>query len=454
MTVGEQTLEFSGAKVIRANLVEEFNPLSVEVPISTCEFSVISTDESFSMFSGSIFSLLSERLPFLLYERIDAANVFQNKFYLGRPDGSPGWRNVSEHEFEFSGIDLVGVMALTPFDGIFWGSDITLAFALAEILTPASFPYTLDASLANVQISGWIAPGTYRDALRQMLFAAGATVTTARSQRLLINPVSLPDKIPTLVIGNSEKTENQPVELRPLVTSVELVSHNYSQSDESEVIFDEFLDPGEYKVVFPRPYYNITIDGPGYVPDLRITGAGDFRVTGAGDFRQAGGEFSFGPNSVFLSVQEAGQVTITGFPWVDSQRSFTFTETGVTEYNNKNPLKIEGATLINTGRAPEILEQVRDYYRQRYLQTITLFPSDVKPRDIVLTSSLFGKRVLGSVRKMDMDLSGGFLGKTQLVGIEPEYYPPIANPVRRRRTGVWIAGTDLTRQNMFREYQH
>jgi hypothetical protein len=68
IVIGEQTLEFSGEEVSYANLIEEINPISVEIPISAIEFNIISTDTSLSIFDGELFQLLSERLPVFVYE--------------------------------------------------------------------------------------------------------------------------------------------------------------------------------------------------------------------------------------------------------------------------------------------------------------------------------------------------------------------------------------------------
>jgi len=446
LTIGTETLEFSNEEVISANLIEETNMISVEVPISTIEFRILSTDESFSMFSGEYFDLLSERLPVMVYESIDGVETFLGKYYLEE------WKNVSEHEFEFKAIDIIGVMDATDYDGGFWGTATALSTILAQILNPIDVLYTLDDDIKDTELTGWIPPGTYREALQQVCFAAKATASTARSSRLLINPVSLPDKLYDVKISDSEKFMEQSVELQPLVTSIELVAHNYTQGDTLEEIFNKELPAGSHKIIFEKPYYDIVINGPGYTPSLLITENEDFIITENGDFIEVGGEYVFGPNSLYLNMESAGTVIITGYPWLDSKRSYIFRETGVTEYANKNALKIDEATLISDTNAQDVLDQARDYYRQRYMQTIKLLPSSVKPTDIVLTNTFYGKKILANTKKMSTDMTGGYLATTEIFGIEPAYIPPAAVPVRRARTGIAICGADLLRNNGMREY--
>jgi hypothetical protein len=446
LTIGSETLEFSNEKVISANLVEEINMISVEVPISVIEFRILSTDTSFSMFSGEYFDLLSERLPVMVYESIDGVETFLGKYYLEE------WKNVSEHEFEFRAIDIIGVMEATDYDGGFWGTATKLSVILSQVLNAIDVPYVLDDSIKDTELTGWIPPGTYRGALQQICYAAKATASTSRSSSLLINPISLPDKIYDVKIGDSEKFMEQSIELQPLVTSIELIAHNYTQGDTLEEIFNKELPAGSHKIVFEKPYYDIVIDGPGYTPSLLITETDDFIITENGDFIEVGGEYLFGPNSIYLELQEAGTVTITGYPWLDSKRSYTFRETGVTEYANKNVLKISDATLVSDTNAQAVLDQTRDYYRQRYVQKIKLLPSSVKPADIVLTNTFYGKKILANAKKMSIDMTGGHLATTEIFGIEPAYVPPAAEPVRRARTGIAICGADLTRNNGWREY--
>jgi hypothetical protein len=164
------------------------------------------------------------------------------------------------------------------------------------------------------------------------------------------------------------------------------------------------------------------------------------------------GEYIFGPNSISLNLQEAGTVVITGYPWLDSKRSYIFRETGVTEYANKNALKISDATLVSDTNAQAVLDQTRDYYRQRYVQTVKLLPSAIKPTDIVLTNTFYNKKILANVKKMSIDMTGGHLATTEIFGIEPAYIPPAAVPVRRARTGIAICGAELIRNNNWREY--
>jgi len=445
MSIGSTVLEFTGEQVINASIVEEVSPLCTELPASALDFKIMLYDESFSMFSGEYYQQLKKRLPILVYERVGLEDRFVGKFYLDE------WKNTSEREFEFSAIDLVGLLEMINYDGGFWATPTEIGAVLEQLLTPINVAYSLSPALSGVKVSGWIPPGNYRGAIQQVCFAAGATVSTARSQVLEIKPITIPQLVYDTRVTDQDKLMERSVKLEQQITSIEIVSHNYSQSETVETIFDEDLQAGSHKIIFEKPYYSILVNGPGYVANTLATEAGDELITEGGDSLEVGGQYNFGTNSLYLELSSPGHVTITGRSWVDSKRSFLFREEGIAD--DSNPIKVEDATMVSVGNAQGVLDKMRDYYRQRYTQEMTMLPTNVKPGNIVKTSAFYGESLIASVLKMELDLTGGYLAKTSIRGWRPQYVPPSEQPVRRARVGVAICGADLTRQNMFREYE-
>jgi hypothetical protein len=182
----DKVLSFSGAEITSANLVEEINAISIELPISTLEFKILNYSDSFSMFEDEYSQILTKRLPVLAYESVDGEKRLLGKFYLAT------WENVSEHEFEFTAVNIIGVLEDTDYPGSFWEDPTPLSTVLALTLDPINISYTLDEAIEDVEINGWIPSGNYRQALQQILFAAGAIAITARSETLDIVPVRLP----------------------------------------------------------------------------------------------------------------------------------------------------------------------------------------------------------------------------------------------------------------------
>jgi hypothetical protein len=445
LTIGATNITFTKGEILSAKLLEEINPLSIELTYNVLEFTVQSYNSSFSMFSGNIFSVSSERLPIMAYEVVDDVPTFLGKFYLD------SWKNLSDSKFEFRAIDAIGTLASTKgYPGGFWDTPTTLQAVLDEVLLPKNVVFTVDDAVKDTLIDGWIPPGDYRSALQQICFAAGVMASCARSEHIVISESPVPFVVYSHKLTAENKLIEQQVELEPLVTKIELVSHNYTQGTELQTIFDKYLEIGSYKIIFDQPYYSIVIDGPGYTPVLFTFENGDFFVFEDDDYFEISGEYTFNSNSVTLEVQSAGQVTVTGYPWIDSKRSYAFTETVVSAYDVENALVISDATMVNENNAQTILDKIRDFYRRRYKQNVQTIASEITVNEIVISNTLFNKNILASVRKMNTDLAGGYIQKNELVGIEPVYVLPPSYQTRRPITGIAIAGLDLTYNNQWR----
>jgi hypothetical protein len=135
---------------------------------------------------------------------------------------------------------------------------------------------------------------------------------------------------------------------------------------------------------------------------------------------EAGGDYEFGSNSVLLTVDSGGgTVVITGNPYIDNVQSHEFTEDGITDDTNTNKLETTKATLVDPTIAQTVLDRMTDFYQLRYKQSMTLFPTLVTTGDVITTSAtLYTKELIGTVTKMEIDLTGGYLAQTKIIGKE------------------------------------
>lgn len=446
INTGTGYITFAGTDVISAEVVEEINLISVELPISTLEFTVINKDPNFSIFNSDLSGALKEKLPIDVYEYMGGEYVYIGKFYLA------SWKNKSNNKIEFTATNIIGVLEDTEFDGVFWGEPVTLTQAMTQLFSPLGVDHEFIGDVGGRTISGWIRPSTYRHALQQICFAAQVTASTARRNNLALEAMTLPSKYRDYVITKKHAKQND-IDLLPVVGSIEIVSHNYTQSPDVQVIFEKYLEIGNHKVVFDAPYYDIVIDGVGYVPAILGTEDGAAYITTEdGNYLELGGAFTLGSNSVYFFMTEAGTVTITGKAWIDNKKAITYNEPGTEFSKNKKRYLVSDATLVDISRAPGILEKMRDYYQLRYTQDVTILPSTIKAGDIILSDSINQERIIAALSKSVLDLSGGFLSKSVLVGITPNYIPISDDPVRQPRTNVAVCGAGLTRNNKWRQY--
>ncbi|MBX3046972.1 MAG: hypothetical protein KF698_08260 [Anaerolineales bacterium] len=434
-------VEFSGTKVLSSELVQEVDPLSLELPISTLEFTAENEDPQFTIFAPD--AQEKKRFPVSASERVGDSTYLLGKFFVD------SWENPGERQVKFYAIDYIGLIEKITFDGIFWESEITVQSALQQTLGAENIPFSVDPTIANTTVSGWIPPGTLRQALRLICFSSGAVAVTQGRVDIFVAAATLPEKDFTSYIDNSLRADNTNPRLAPPVSMIELVSHNYTQGTTEETVFDKELPAGETKIVFEGPYFNIDVNGPGFISV--VLGMEDGYYFGMEDdaLLEVSGEYLRGVNSVTVNLSEPGVVTITGIPWVNSKQSFLFKEPSVP---NENVIVVADATLVNAERAPAILDRLRDFYRQRFIQEMTVLPSPIRPTNIIVSGTHYGRTLIGVITRQVIDLSGGFLIDTVMRGVELILVPPMADPYRRPRTKVAICGADMTRQNMFREY--
>ena len=128
--IGGGTLEFTREQIISADIIEENKPVSIDLPISTLELSLYVSDDTFSMFEQSSYSVLAERTPILVYENVNGDARLIGKFYLDK------WRNPNERKIEVTAIDIIGVLENTEFDGVFFASPTLLSEAITQVFSP------------------------------------------------------------------------------------------------------------------------------------------------------------------------------------------------------------------------------------------------------------------------------------------------------------------------------
>lgn len=464
LRLNNQNIEFSEKDIIKAETIQILHPLSIEVPVSTANIVIHTVDPRFSMFSdGEFYNALVSNTIIDVYEYLDGEKVYQGRYYLDK------WKQPSAGKFEFQCHDAIGVYDQMPYDGSFWANWVTFGELIRSILDPAGIPYTISPVIEGRQLKGWLKPQTIRTAIQQVCFAANVQVSTGKSETVNFIDAVLPIRgvaYPAMFYDQDEaiydtfyyneisvgvpitdvdKSQKQELEILQMVTGIELISHDYTQGTTPEEIYSAYLEPGEYKIVFQKPYYNISVVGVGDVPAYIMSEDGKALTTEDSRVLSFTGEFNFGSNFVFLHVRQAGNIVITGYPWIDSTQSFKYSEEEAQRvleegffYDADNAIydviryartwvetaainiwQIQDATLVPAQNAPLLLEKLVEYAKLRYRQKMTLWSrNDVAPADLKIVDSLYQKDIVGIVERVSADLTGGYLLETEVVGLE------------------------------------
>lgn len=432
LNINNQTIEFRNTDIIQAEVVQEIHPVGIELPASSATIRIYTDDPRFNPFSdGELYAELVDNLIVDVYEMLDGVELYVGRFYLNE------WRNTNEHEFEFVCQDAIGVLGSLSFDGMFWENSVSLETAVATVLDPTGMPYTVDANIASRQVKGYLPAGTVREALQQVLFAGRAIAVTSQSDKIVVRDGTLPldyARYGEVIYGqqnyngviyvndgtitDAEKTDKQQLKIEPLVTEIKLIAHDYSKGTVLEEIYPStWLEPGEYKLVYQKPYYGVIAEGAGATPAYLMNEAMTAAIATEDD-RIIGfeGAFDYGVNYIMLHVVEAGNVIVKGYEWIDSKREFSHSGD---ESQKSNVWKIENATLISSDLAPLALEKLVTFAEMRYKHEITMFPrADIQTGKSEIVDTLYGKQIGGVIKRVVSDLTGGFLMDIELLGVE------------------------------------
>lgn len=393
---GSEPTTFTGAEIKSARIVEQIDPVSVELPINTLELRLFSAAGDFSIIDPSgFYANLKYKEPLDVYENFGAGNVFMGRFYLDK------WESISENEAVFEASDAIGVLESKTCLG--W--EIPNGFLDTDVIidrieTETGLTITLDASLAGISISGWVPVTTYREALKQFCFLMRAHATCARSSVITIVPMEILWAYSTYdhVITAAQKGLGQPLKLLPFVTSVEVDSHFHTTDFVNKQVFSGELSAGTHRVIF---------DTPKRCNSATITGATDVTAIDA-------------VNYIDLSVPTTGTVTLEVADFVDSIKTVSVSGT-VPAGTQPNIIKIADAFMVSgnplTDTRPENVAQwVYDYYQRRYLQKAKFYGLQVVTGDSVLIAAQSGW-IGGIIERMEIDLAGGFVSQVEIVGI-------------------------------------
>lgn len=504
LSIMNESVVFQDADVIEAEVTQEIHPISIEVPASTARIRVWLDDEiedesgltlrdKFRPFSDGVYhQSMATGLVVDVSEQVLDEEYFVGRFYL------EDWNNTKEGELELVCTDAVGTLENKNYLGNFYESPTLVSVILEDIFRSVDFNYTVDTNVANKYLKGYVKGDiTLRDALQQVLFACGAYALTSGSNVLQIKSGRLPIPNPVYpgyyyeeeseatpvstydgdawytniildaYISNQEKTDAQELSVLQLVTGVEITTHDYSKGTTLEEIFSAYLNPGDYMVVYPKPYWHVEASGVGdaitYLGTTKPTdedGKDEVLVSpDSGTYPDViiyttYGEFEFGVNYVYLHVPVVDpipQVVVRGKPWLDAMQKVKWVNpagiktfnAGVnydsadakydlsnyyrdwTVYAPPNVWKIDDATLVpyiksnNEVYVEDVIAKVAEYASLRYQQKATLFPrTDIELGEIDIIESLYNRSVVGVVERTTRDLTGGYLIDAEFVGVE------------------------------------
>ena len=369
-----------------ASVLEETDPISNEVRISTLGFSFYYPEGEFDLLDLSgAFSLFQQRQRADVTGYIDGQAQFVGSYYLSKV-------KTGDNEAQVTSTDLIGVIDGAEYMGGFWPSGITAGALVAQIMAAAdaSDLYELDQSYQNVSITGYLPICSPREALQQVAFVLGAMVTCARSEKIRIVPP--PNTVMHTVTPN-DKVAGHTLEQGDLVTGVEVYVHEYSRRAQVSEISKETRTAGEHLVRFPGPFDGLSCSGATIIDS--------------------------GINYAKLSVATTREVILSGYGYDDAKSLGGSVYLDVLPANGKVNLYTADACTLTTD--PQALAQrIYNYKRLRITEDGSYFPLLWAPGELSRIERETGRALVGYPVSLNIDLYGGFITKAEVVGSAAE----------------------------------
>lgn len=385
---------FTDAEIKAARLVEQINPLSVELPYNEVTATLFSSDGDFSIVDPQgVYATFQEHQPLDVWENINGIMEYMGRFYLDE------WKSQNENLADIRAVSAIALLdnsqylQYVPFDGSTgeYGDIVTI---LHHIFTDVGLEYELDASFSTNVLRGVLDVDSRRVSLQQILFSIGAYATDSRSSVTQIKPIELASDLVSYdhTLTAAQKGISSPVDLKSLVTGVNLLSHTFSLVDVTAnpvQYFDVTLPLGEH-TVYLSEFINSQETG------ITGTGVSSSVVEGARYFT--------------ITVTTAGTFICTAISYFkDSPKSHSVI------VSSENVLTIDGAILVHIADGDTVAQRVYDYHQQRYIQKTKLFGYSIAPGDSALVDTQSNRQIAGIVEKMTTNLIG-FVSDVEIVG--------------------------------------
>lgn len=351
---------FAGRSLTDVSVIQECSPVSDEITIDTMDFTLIGGEDVDYVFKS--------KQPLTLYSDTDLLGVFFVKSY----------ERTAERIYSVASEDYTGLLDSVQFAGGIYSSQNAAAL-LTAIFAAANVPVDIDEALSGKTVSGWIPVCTCREAVRQICFAIGAAVNTARSDKVRI---FFPSDDIVRKFTLADTMQGQTITDRDVkLTELRLTLHSYTQTDESAELY-KAADSGtgtNIYVGFSEPMHSLTITN--------------------------GSISSSGANFAIITAQSG--CVLTGKKYRDLTSVITKTNPLTNVGDPANIIEVKDMTLVGASNGAELLESLWDYYVKCGTITSELVINGERPGDLVTLTTEYLGEVEARIESERYNLYGG-----------------------------------------------
>lgn len=284
----------------------------------------------------------------------------------------------------------IGLLEDTFLGGMY--DNIPLETLVSEILSDMS--YEVSPSFSKRTVSGYLPVCSKREALQQVAFAVGALVTTQGTDAIKLDPIQ------TSVTSsfNADRIfSGARVTTEKLYAKVEVATHSYTKSNETEdIVSGEMVDGENVLITFEEPHHGYTITGG------TITGSGVNWVT----------------------VTANGEITISAKKYVHNSVMKSRRNSFATANEQSNVMTVDSATLITSANIDSVLNRLYEASTLRAVLSEEVVVHGENCGQRVSSLNPWGTQTRGYIVAMSSDYTQrGQTASVTIRGIEVETEP-------------------------------
>ena len=364
---------FDDSSIKTCTVLEELNPTSDEISINRMSTTILLKDSDYIL---KIYQVLEEQQQLVVTETVNEIDKDMGTFYLKSKS------NPNENTINFETQDLLGLMSNSTYYGGMVND--TVENIIDDIMADfGTTLYTISTDIKDLVVVGHIPVSDHRRAIQLVAFAVNAVVDCSRSNK--INLYSLPTTLPgeltndRYFIGGSQEEEER-------VTDVQLDLSSYTADVTTKEAYKVTHTSGTYVALFNEPFSGLSISG-GTIISSNANYA-EFSTTGA-------------------------TVTITGYPYIKSTQTYVVSTPSLPVTTVRRRLKFAN-TLIWDGA--QNVQSIYDKSIDLINRKVKILLENEKAGDFIEVDALYNQTINGYIEKLNIDLTGGFLGEAEIVG--------------------------------------
>ena len=311
-------------------------------------------------------------------------------------------------------VSVIGILMTSQHYGGMYNGALA-SVVVADILHGVE--YSIDPTIAQATVTGYLPVQSKRDNLQQVLFAIGGGVQIDADGSMLIEPLSA---VSSGTFDNSRVLQGGRVEVADVVDGCTLTEHNYFESQEEVVVYDDGIadEVGE-RIIFDEPLH-----------DLKLEATGTVTIVDKG--------------VNYIIFKGIGHAKLTGKKYTHVTRVVTAGSDG------SNMKSVTNAFLANPQIAQELVERVYNYLTHNTVIKQSVIMGNERPGDTVKVINPYTDEIeTCCVKSMNVTLSRINKAEAEfVVGYTPEgVVSGFTNYVLFNSNGSWTVpnGVDKIR---------